>query len=166
MPVASLAGCHPIGNPRETLAGAPRFFQRVRPRTLHLHDLSPMHEAPAGKADHLWLLLAPSRQGRRPLAGAAKLVHLLAILDRGAIKQTGDYGRKLSGTDRHHDLVEQPEPGLDLPLRRQDSALVVAGEGDQVRVAEALADLDSFDGRGVRRLVVAGLLLLHHGRHQ
>jgi hypothetical protein len=166
LPVVSLAGRHPVQHLRETLAGPPGFFQCAGPRTLHLHDLGAMDEAPAGEADQLGLLLAPPCQRVRPLAGAAQLVGLLATLDRRAIEQAGDDRRELAGAHRHHDLVQELEPRLDPALLRQDATLIEHGERDQICVAEAFADLDGCDGRGDGRLVIARLLLLHHGRHQ
>ena len=57
-------------------------------------------------------------------------------------------GDSSPGGDRHHGLVQQPETLLDPPLPDQDVALLVHGEGEQVRIAEALADLG---GLGARR---------------
>jgi hypothetical protein len=92
-------------------------------------------------------------------------VHVTAV-DYAAIDYTGDDGRQLPGGHRHHGLVQQPEALLDPPLIDQGAALVMYGEGEQVSIAEALADLGSFGCGGVRGLVVTGRRVLHHNRHQ
>jgi hypothetical protein len=148
------------------LAGALRLFDRISPGPPQLHDLGAMHPAGACEGDHLGLLLAPLRQGRGPFAGAAERVHLLTGLDHAAIHQTRHEGRQLPRGDGDHDLVQQREPLLDLPLSNANPPLLVSGAGDQVRILAALADRGGV-GRGrVCSLVVAGGKLLLHDRQQ
>ena len=155
-----------LADPLGTLAGALRLLDRLLPGAAQLHDLGAMHPADAGEGDHLGLLLAPLRQGGGPLAGAAERVHLLTGLDHAAIHQTRHEGRQLSRGDRDHDLVQQREPLLDLPLSDTNPALLVPGAGDQVRITAALADLGGARRGRVRSLAVAGGKLLLHDRQQ
>ena len=58
-------------------------------------------------------------------------------------------------------------PVSDLPLLQSYAALLVAGAGDQVRVAAALADRDGVGCSCVRRIVVARFeALLDHRQQQ
>src|SRR5215208_6680336 len=91
--VEGLSGCC-LANPlRGTLASPPRFFQRLPPRAMQLHDLSAVHQAPASEGHHVGLLLAPLGQGGGPLLSAAQRVYFLTALNHAAVNQTGDDGR-------------------------------------------------------------------------
>ena len=149
-----------------TRAGAPRFLDRLRPGAVQLHDLRAMHLADAGEGDHIGLALAPLRQGGRPLAGAVERIDLLTGLDHAAVHQARHEGRQLSGGDRDHGLVQEREPGFDLPLLQSNPALLVAGAGDEVRVAAALADRGGVGRSGVRGLEVTRIEALLDDRQQ
>ena len=149
-----------------TRAGAPRFLDRLRPGALQLHDLCAMHLADAGEGDHIGLALAPPGQGGRPLAGAVERIYLLTGLDHAAVHQARHEGRQLSGGDRDHGLVQEREPGFDLPLPQSNPALLVAGTGDEVRVAAALADCGGVGCGGVRGLEVTRFETLLDDRQQ
>jgi hypothetical protein len=70
-------------------------------------DLGAVHQAVAAVRDQVGLRGAPAGQGGRPLLRAAHLEDLLARLDRGAERETGDERRHGSGVDRDHHLVER-----------------------------------------------------------
>ena len=125
-----------------------------------------MHEAAAGEGDEVGLALAPARKGGGPLLRAADLIRVLAGEDHAAVDDAGDDRRELAGGDRHHRLVEQPQALLDAPAPDQDVALLVGGEREQVRVAEALADRRGLGGGRGGRLEVAARLLLEDDRQQ
>src|SRR5207248_6753231 len=61
-----------------TPVGSLGLRERVRPVALELQDLGAVNEAPAGESQEIGLLLAPARQGRRPLPRAAKVEDVLA----------------------------------------------------------------------------------------
>ena len=90
--------------------------------------------------DHLGLAVAPARQRVGPLASVADLVCVAAEGDRVAVHDAGDDRRQLARSRDHQRLVDQPQSVLDSSLPEQRTALLVAGQPDQVRVAEALAD--------------------------
>ena len=166
LPVEGLGGGRLVHRQRAALTRPARLFQRLGPRTVQLHDLGPMNQTGAGEADHVGLLLAPARQGRRPLLGAPRLVRGLTARDHAAIDETVDDRRQLARGDRNHGLVQQPETLHNPPLLDQQDALGLSRQGEQVRIAEALADRDSLGCGGDRRLVVTGSLTLEHQRHQ
>ena len=156
LPVTGLGGRSPIHRPGATLACPPRLFEGIRPRTVKLHDLGPMHHACAGECHHIWLLLAPSCEGGRPLLYAAQLIRILAARYHTAIDQTTDDRRELPFCDSHHRLVERPEPLHEASHVDKEDALRLHGQGEQILIAETLADLSG--------LVFTGGLLLKHER--
>ena len=94
-----------------TLTGAAGFGQRVRPRSLQLQDLGTMHEAGAGKRDHVRLLLAHARERGRPFASAAQGIDLPAGVDHAAVHQPGHDRRQLVRDDSEHRLVQALQAG-------------------------------------------------------
>ena len=141
---------------REALAGPAGLHQCVGPGAVQLHDLRTMEQARSGERHQVGLLLAPRRQGERPLLGAAQLVDLIAALDHAAVDEPAHDRRQLAGGDRHHRLVQAGEPVPNAAQRGERAALVDQPDGDEVAVAEALADLDCGCGCGARLLPVAG----------
>ena len=119
-----------------------------------------------GEGHHVRLFLAPPGQSRRPLAGPAHLVHLLARHDHAAIHESRRDRRQLSGRDRDHCFVQQGETLLHLPVLDQHVALSVCRQREQVRVAEPLADLGGLGGCRGRRCEVTRRLVLEHDGHQ
>ena len=105
-------------------------------------------------------LVAPPRQRVGPLAGVAELVCVAAEGDRVAVDDAGDDRRQLPGSGDHQGLVDQPQSVLDSPLPEQRAALLVAGQPDQIRVAESLADRGRLGRGGVAGLPVAARHLL------
>ena len=73
--------------PPDALAGASSLLDRVPPGAVQLHDFRAMHQASAGKSDHLGLRLAPPRQGGGPFPGTGQRVDLLTGFDHAAIDQ-------------------------------------------------------------------------------
>ena len=137
------------------------------PGPVQLHDLGPVHEATAREGHGIGLLLAPAGQGRRPLAGAAQLVDLLAGRDHAAVDEAGGDRRQLAGRDRDHGLVEQPETFPDLPVADQHVALAVQGEGDEIRGRRSdVADLRGCGCSRCRLGVLTGGLVPEHDRQQ
>jgi hypothetical protein len=107
------------------------------------------------------------RQGGGPLAGAVNRVHLLTGVDHAAVHQAGHEGGQLSSRDHDHGLVQEREAGLHLPLLQSNSALLVAGTGDQVRVAAALTDRGGVGCSRIRGFEVTRCkALLDHRRQQ
>src|ERR687897_1933552 len=155
LPVAGTGDRSPIHRLSGTLAGPPRLLDRVQPRTVKLHDLGAMHHARACECHHVWLLLAPSREGGCPLLCAAQLVRVLAAYDHAAIHQTADDRRQLPLGDRYHGLIQHPEPLHDPSLFDQEDALRLYGQGEQISIAKTLADLGGFGRDSGSRLVVA-----------
>ena len=125
-----------------------------------------MHQAGPGVGHHVRLLLAPAGQGVRPFACSAQLVDVPAERNRVAIDQAGDDRRQLPGGHRHHDLVDESQafPGPALP--DECVALLLHGEGDEVSIAEALADRGGLRGGGIRGLVVTGCHVPQDGGRQ
>ena len=123
-------------------------------------------QAASREGDQVGLALAPVGQGGGPLLGAANLVGVLASQDHAAIDDPGGDRGELAGGDRHHRLVEQRQTLLEAPEPDQDVALLVGGEGEQVRVAEALADRRRLCRGCGGRLEVAARLLLEDDREQ
>jgi hypothetical protein len=159
-------GGSPLVDALRSRAGAPRFLDRLWPGAPQLHDLCAMHLADTGEGDHIGLAFAPPRQGGRPLAGAIECICLLTGRDHAAIHQARHEGRQLSGGDRDHSLIQEREPGFDLRLLQSYPALLVAGAGDEVRVATALADCGGVGGSGIRGLVVTRFEALLDDRQQ
>ena len=94
------------------------------------------------------------------------VVRVLAGEDHAAVDDPGDDRRELARGHRDHRLVQQPQAFAESPEPDQDVALLVGGEGEQVRVAEALSDRGGLARGGGSRLPVAARLLLEHGRQQ
>ena len=125
-----------------------------------------MDQAKAVVGDHFGLAIAPPLQGLGPLPGMTQLVHALTERDRVAVDDAGHDRRQLTREGDHQDLVDHSQALPDSPLLDQGAALLVAGEPDQVRVAEALADLGG-DGRGgIPGLPVTARHLLQPDRNQ
>src|SRR5215213_3083752 len=164
LPIAGIGNRRPIHRLSGTLAGPPRLLDRVQPRTVKLHDLGAMHHARACECHHVWLLLAPSREGDCPLLCTAQLVRILAAHDHAAIHQTTDDRRQLPLGDRYHGLIQHPEPLHDPSLFDQEDALRLYGQGEQISIAKTLTDLGGFGRDSGSGLVVAGSLLLKHER--
>ena len=120
----------------------------------------------SGEGHHVRLLLAPARQHRRPLAGATQGIDLVAAFDNAAVDEAGDDRRELTGARGDHRLVEHAQALLDPAELRDRSPFDVQRDRGEVGVGEALRDLDRRAGRRARRLVVAGLLLVEHGRDE
>jgi len=91
------------------LADTTRFFQRVLPCAGHRHDLGAMNQAQTIVGHHVGLLLAPARQRRGPLAGAAQLVRVATERDRVAVDDAGNDRRQLPRGDGHHGFVDQAQ---------------------------------------------------------
>ena len=140
LPVPGLACRQRVLRLQATLGGPLRLLQGLRPGAVQLHDLGAMHQAASGEGDQVGLVLAPVGEGGGPLLGAADLVGVLASQDHAAVDDPRDDRGELAGGDRHHRLVQQRQALLGAPEPDQDVALLVCGEGEQVRVAEALAD--------------------------
>jgi len=138
--VAGLARCHWILCLEAALGGPPRLLNRLRPGAVQLHDLGAMHQAAAGEGDQVGLALAPAGKSDSPLLGAAKLVGVLAGQDHAAVDDPGGDRGELASGDRDHRLVQQRQALLEAPKSDQDVALLLCGEGEQIRVLEALAD--------------------------
>ena len=96
--------------PRTALLGSPCLLQCLAPRSVQLHQLGTMGQAAAGERHQVRLALAPARQGGRPLLRASNLVGVLAGEDHAAVDDPGDDRGELAGRDRHHRLVQQPQP--------------------------------------------------------
>jgi hypothetical protein len=84
----------------------------------------------------------------------AQIEDLLARLDHGAVGDPRDHRRNFAGLDGDHDLVQERHARGGLAQRDHRAAKAEPGEGDQVRVAEALAELGRLvegcrGGRGV-----------------
>ena len=127
---------------------------------MQLHDLGAVHQAAARESHHLGLLLAPVRQRGRPLLGAPQLVRLVAGLDDAAVDEAGADGRKRAGRDGHHGFVQEPKAGVDPPQGNERASLVHQGEGEKIRVAEALGDLGRLARGRMRGFEITGLLVL------
>ena len=134
--------------------GAPRLLDRLWPSALQLHDLRAMHLAGAGESDHIGLALAPPRQRGRPFAGSVECIYLLTGRNHAAVHQACHKRRQLPRCDRDHGLIQERESGFDLRLLQSYPALLVAGTGDEVGVATALADCGGVGCSSVRDLVV------------
>ena len=81
------------------------------------------------------------RQRGRPLPGPAQVEDLLARLDHGAVDDPGHGRRHLVGFHGDHHLVQQRQAGGGLAQREHRPAKAEPAQRNQVRVAEALADL-------------------------
>ena len=159
-------GSPAIDTPRPH-AGSSRLVDRLRPRALELHDLGPMDLAGADEGDHVGLSFAPLRKGGGPFAGTVDRIHLLTGADDAAVHQAGHERRQLPSGDRDHGLVQEGETGLDLPLLQASSALLMAGAGNQIGIAAALADRGGGGRSGVRGVeVVCIKALLDHRQQQ
>jgi hypothetical protein len=97
----------------------------------------------------------------------AQVEDLLARLDHGAVDDPRDDRRHLAGLDGNHDLVQQRHAKGRLAEQDPRSAKTEPGERDQVRVAEALADLGRLsEGGGGRRGVALDQALQPGREHQ
>ncbi len=114
-----------------------------------------MDQTAAGEGDELRLGIAPRRQRRRPFAAAVEGEDLLATGDDAAIDQAGEEWRQSAAGDRQHGLVEKRHALGDPPLAEQRPAMEVAGEGDEIGVVEAVADLGGLGRRPARSLEIA-----------
>ena len=150
--------------------GAPRgltsLFERSRPCPAQLHDLGAMDQATTREGDEVALAFAPPRQGGSPFLRAAQVVHVTAREDDAAVDDAGDHRRELSRGDRHHRLVEQPEPFLHSPALGENVSLLVQRERQQVGVAEALPGRSRIAGEGGGSLPVPAQLVLEGDRDQ
>jgi hypothetical protein len=166
LPVDRLGGRPLAPAPQGAFRGLPGLIQGVTPGAPQLHDLGPMHKTAAGEGDHIRLPRAPLGQRGGPFLSAPRLVRRLAAEDDAAIDESAGYRRKLTRGDGHHRLVEQPQAFHHPALRDQEAALIHAGEGGQVRVAEALADLGRLGCRRDRGIEVTARRVLEDDRHQ
>ena len=148
----------------EAAACPSRFLQGRPPVAVKLHELSAVHEAAAGKSEEVWLLLAPPRQGRRPLPCTANLVDLFTRQDHAAVNDSGDDRRNLPRRYRHHCLVQDAETLAHVAVRDEERALHVRRKGKEVSVAETFAGLRCRRGRSGGTFVVAGSLVLQGDR--
>jgi hypothetical protein len=122
--------------------------------------------AAAGEGDEVRLLLAPPRQGRRPLPRPAQLQDLLAGEDHPAVDDPGDDRREGAFRDRHHRLVQQPQ-AVPRPARvHEELPLRVEREREEVPVAEPLADLRSRSCGRAGAVDIALGLVLEGDRHE
>ena len=103
---------------------------------------------------------------RRPLAGAARLVRLLAAVDQAAIDETGDDRRQLARERRDHGLVQLAEALLHPLLPDQIGALLHQGDREQIRIAETRGDLGRRGGGGAGGLQIARRPVLEIGCEQ
>ncbi len=166
LPMNGLGGRQLVHRLRATGYGTTRLFERFAPRTLQLQDLGAMHQARSRETHQVGLLLAPPRQGRCPFAGAAQVVRLLTAEDHPAVDHAADDRRQLARGDRQHRLVHQSETLRDPSEPDVQDALRLHGEGEQIRIAEAPADLRSVGCDGGCGLVVTAGLVLKHERKQ
>ena len=160
-----LAGGGAVLRSQAALAGPARLVERLGPRTAQLHDLGTMDEAAAGERDQVRLALAPARERGGPLLRAAHVVGRLAGEDHAAV----DDPRARSARARPRSPRPWPRPAARRPCRdraraRSGCAPLVRGEGEQVGVAEALADRRRLAGGRGRRVPVAARLLLEDDR--
>ena len=125
-----------------------------------------MYEAGAGERHEVRLLLAPPSQRRRPLAGAARLVRLLAGVDQAAIDEPGDDRRQLPRQGRDHGLVQLAEPLLHPRQVDQVPALIHQRDREQVGIAEAGGDLGRSSGSGTCGLPISRSPVLEISRDQ
>ena len=73
----------------------------------------------------------------------------------------------MSRGDRDHGFIQERESGFELPLLQSNPALLVAGTGDEVRVAAALADRGGLGCSGIRGLEITRFeALLDHRQQQ
>jgi hypothetical protein len=94
------------GTPRQLLVEPTQFLERLIPGAAECHDLGTVHQAETFVGHHFGLMLAPSRQGDRPLPDPPKLVDTAAECDRVAVHNPRDDRRQLARRDRHHRLVD------------------------------------------------------------
>src|SRR6185436_6894056 len=99
-----------------------------------------VRQATARERDEVRLSVAPVGEGGRPFLRAPELECVLAGEDDAAVDDPRDDRGQLAGSDRHHCLVEQPEPILAAPEPDQEVSLLVRREGEQVYVAVVSAD--------------------------
>jgi hypothetical protein len=145
----------------EAFAGPPRFVQGVGPVTVELHELGPVHQALTAVEHQVRLRRTPTAQTRSPFLRPAQIERLLARLDHAAVDVPGEDRRDVARTDGDHDLVEQRHARGDLAHEDQRASPTHAGDGDEFRVAEAIADLGGLAEVGVCRWDVALEDVLH-----
>jgi hypothetical protein len=125
-----------------------------------------MREAAAGERHHLRLLAAPSVEGARPFLRSARVERLFAAGDHAAVDDARHDRRHLAGGHADHRLVEKPQSLVDSPLLDPDQPLEVHRCGEEVRVPEALGNVDDGARGGEGRVVVARGFLLEPERHE
>jgi hypothetical protein len=152
LPVARLPDGARVG---AAVAGPAGLVERLAPGPARLHDLGAVDEAAAREHHDPGLLLDPARHRRRPLLRARQLVQLPAAVDHAAVDEAGRDRRHLAGDDGHHRLVEQRQALLGGAQPDEAQALLVDGEREEVRVAEAPPDLGALGRAGTAGLRIA-----------
>ena len=126
-----------------------------------------MRQATARERDEVRLPVAPVGESGRPFLRAPELGRVPAGEDDAAVDDPRDDRGQLAGRDRHHRLVEQPEPVLAAAESDQDMSLLVRREGEQVCVAVLAADRRRLgSGRRGGFEVTARLLLEDDGQEE
>jgi hypothetical protein len=126
------------GQPR---AGPLGLFGGVRPVPAHLHDLGPVHHAPAPERDEAGLLVDPCAERLRPFLSAAQVEALHAQPDRRAVRHARHLRHRAAGGDVQQRLVDGRRR-LARPVEHgQAGTPADAAEDEQVDLTPGAGDL-------------------------
>jgi hypothetical protein len=142
----------------QALAREQRLVERLPPYALQRNDFRTMNEAFSPIRHHVGLRGAPPRQRVRPLASASDIRQVPARREHAAVNDAGNDRRYLTGRNRNHHLIEQPDPAFDVAKLDKRSAEALPRQVGQIDIAESLADPGRF------RELRAGVVDV--GRHQ
>ena len=154
--VVGVAGTLGALRRREPLARTLRFFEGVSPVPPQPHQLDAVDQAWSAVRHEVGLVLAPAREGGGPLARPRDVSHLGARFEHAAIEVPDCHGRDFAGCHRHDRVVEGRHAFLDPLEPDQRSALPVASDRTQRRVAVTPGD----DAGLHERLEAAGWISL------
>jgi hypothetical protein len=150
----------------EPFAGSLGFFQGHGPRTLQLQDLSTMDETLTAVMDQALLGFTPAAQGSRPLVGASEIEAVLTRLDDRAVDDPDAKWREIASRRGSHNLVEQRQPLGSFSRANKCLAASEATGGNEIRIAEALANEDDLFERRTGATGIASPHELQADRHE
>jgi len=120
----------------------PRLDERAVPVPVTQEHLRPMDQAFRAELHQLRLLVTPGRQGGRPLRRPIVGADLLAPVHHAAGHEPGEHPRLQPGREHpDEDLVEHGQRLVEPFQAQQRATLAVLGEGDEVDLTMAPADL-------------------------
>ena len=131
-------------------ARSARLFDCVGPLALELQDLRSMNDALAPKRHEIGLRRAPTRECFGPLLCSSRIEDLATFEQHTAVHDARDGRRDFVGDHPDHRFVQARRARGKVALRNERFSATESAEGDDIAVAELLADVAGARERRVR----------------